>query len=279
VDASENLLAKYSQGAGIDEPLSELRSGAVSYYEQDGLGSVTSLSGSGGALANTYTYDSFGNLTSASGAIANPYQYTGRDYDPETGLRYYRARYYDSMAGRFISEDPAHFNGGGVNFYRYVNNNPPNYTDSMGLAPDCQNCRVIVRCRGIESYNLWLIGAQHCDARVWDSNGTEHSLSGGPDAHGDLNAWNTTAQSKGGPLDPFTGDIIYYNARAKCDTANCVIDQTVFYNSWQHHPKYHAAFGPNSNIWLDWTFKLCGINLDLNWFGPPIFSLPVWQGK
>jgi RHS repeat-associated protein len=135
VDASENLLAKYSQGAGIDEPLSELRSGAISYYEQDGLGSVTSLSGSGGALANTYAYDSFGNLTSSSGAVPNPYQYTGRDYDPETGLRYYRARYYDPATGRFLSEDPLQLEGGDVNFYAYVWNNPINLVDPRGLRP------------------------------------------------------------------------------------------------------------------------------------------------
>jgi RHS repeat-associated protein len=155
VDASENLLAKYSQGAGIDEPLSELRSGAVSYYEQDGLGSVTSLSGSGGALANTYTYDSFGNLTSASGTIANPYQYTGRDYDPETGLRYYRARYYDAAVGRFISEDPIRFDGGGPNFYRYVDNDPIDAND-----PDGQRVRIC--CRRLIGLMGVLTRRKHC---------------------------------------------------------------------------------------------------------------------
>src|SRR5579864_4186396 len=132
VDQSENLLAKYSQSAGIDEPLSELRSGAINYYEQDGLGSVTSLSNLGGALANTEVYDAFGNLTSSSGTVTNPYQYTGRDYDPETGLRYYRARYYDPSVGRFLSEDPIQF-GGAADFYEYVGNGPTNYIDPFGL--------------------------------------------------------------------------------------------------------------------------------------------------
>jgi uncharacterized protein RhaS with RHS repeats len=36
----------------------------------------------------------------------NPFQYTGRDNDSETGLYYYRARYFDPRVGRFISEDP-----------------------------------------------------------------------------------------------------------------------------------------------------------------------------
>ena len=131
VDSSGSLQAKYSQG-GIDEPLSELRSGAVSYYEQDGLGSVTSLSNIGGTLANTYGYDSFGDLTSSSGTVTNYLQFTGRDYDSETGLRYYRARYYDPGTGRFLSEDPIDFSGGDVNFYRYVSDNPLTFVDPAG---------------------------------------------------------------------------------------------------------------------------------------------------
>ena len=64
--------------------------------------------------------------------MANPYTYTAREYDPETGLYYYRARYYDAAAGRFLQEDPFGF-GAGVNFYAYVNNNPINLIDPMGL--------------------------------------------------------------------------------------------------------------------------------------------------
>jgi hypothetical protein len=59
IDNSGNVLSRYTQGAYVDELLSELRSGTASYYEEDGLGSVTSPSNSAGALANTYTYDSF----------------------------------------------------------------------------------------------------------------------------------------------------------------------------------------------------------------------------
>jgi hypothetical protein len=58
----------------------------------NGLGSVTSLSTSGGAIANTYTYDSFGNLTASSGSLTNPFRYTAREFDSETSLYYYRAR-------------------------------------------------------------------------------------------------------------------------------------------------------------------------------------------
>ncbi len=58
--------------------------------------------------------------------------YTGREWDKETGLYYYRARYYDPMEGRFVSKDPIGY-GGGINFYAYVQNNPINHIDPRGL--------------------------------------------------------------------------------------------------------------------------------------------------
>ena len=134
VDSSGNVLARYTQGPGIDQPLSQLRSGTTSYYHQDVLGSVTSLSDGTGALAKTYAYDSFGKLTSSTGTLTNPFQYTGREFDQETALYFYRARYLDQDTGRFLSEDPVGFNGDGANFYAYMGNDPVNYDDPMGLA-------------------------------------------------------------------------------------------------------------------------------------------------
>lgn len=80
------------------------------------------------ALANTGAYDSFGNLVASSGSIVNNFLYTGRESDPETSLYYYRARYYDLSAGRFLSGDPVGFNAG-VNFYSYVGNSPTMLVD------------------------------------------------------------------------------------------------------------------------------------------------------
>jgi RHS repeat-associated protein len=133
VDATGGLLSRYTQGIGVDEPVAELRGGTVGYYEQDGLGSVTSVGGEVGALLNSDTYDSFGNLTASTGSFANPFQFTARDSDSETGLRYYRARYYDPSIGRFLSEDTSGFSGGD-NFYNYADNSAVNLVDSQGLA-------------------------------------------------------------------------------------------------------------------------------------------------
>jgi RHS repeat-associated protein len=141
VDQTGNVLARYTQSKKIDEALAELRSGTASYYEADGLGSSTSLTNSAGTVAGTYTYDSFGLLTASSGTLINPFQYTGREADNETGLYYYRARYYNPPIGRFLSEDPIEFKGG-TNFYAYVGNNPLNKRDPRGLSPDGE-CRVV----------------------------------------------------------------------------------------------------------------------------------------
>jgi hypothetical protein len=91
-NSSGTAVARYSETLAIDEPLALLRSGSTSYYEADGLGSVTSLSSGAGSLVQSYGYDSFGKQTSSSGSLTNPSQYTGRESDTETGLYFYRAR-------------------------------------------------------------------------------------------------------------------------------------------------------------------------------------------
>ena len=140
-NSSGTVVARYSQTDNIDEPLAMLRSSATSYYQADGLGSVTSLSNGAGALAQTYTFDSFGKQTASSGSLVNSFQYTGREFDTETGLYYYRARYYDPAEGRFLGEDPIQFVGG-INFYRYVSNDSINFRDPLGLCPTKDPCLI-----------------------------------------------------------------------------------------------------------------------------------------
>lgn len=132
-NSSGAAVVRYVQTNSIDEPLALLRSATTSYYQADGLGSVTSLTNTAGAAAQTYTYDSFGNTVASSGSLVNSFRYTGREFDTETSLYYYRARYYDPATGRFTSEDPIRFRAG-VNFYRYVKNSVTNLMDPYGLA-------------------------------------------------------------------------------------------------------------------------------------------------
>jgi len=136
-NSSGSPFSRYSQTENIDEPLSMSRGGVTSFYNADGLGTVTSLSNAAGALAQTYAFDSFGRQTASSGSVTNPFQYTGREFDPETGLDYYRARYYDPNTGRFTSEDPLRFLSGDTNFYAYVFNSPVNWEDPSGYSCHC----------------------------------------------------------------------------------------------------------------------------------------------
>ncbi|HTT20414.1 MAG TPA: RHS repeat-associated core domain-containing protein [Candidatus Sulfotelmatobacter sp.] len=131
IDGGGSVLAKFAQGSHVDEWLAELQPGGTSYYEEDGVDSVSSLSNLSGALANTYTFDSFGKLTGSTGTFVNPFQYTSREFDPETGI-FYRARHYDQSSGRFISEDPIGF-GAGTHFYKHARNNPVLLNDPFGL--------------------------------------------------------------------------------------------------------------------------------------------------
>jgi RHS repeat-associated protein len=135
-DSSGNLVARYIQALGIDQPLAAYRGKTSEFYEADGLGSVTSLSTSAGVVNQTYVFDSFGNASSTTGTFTQPFRFTGREYDSETGLLYYRARYYAPDMGRFASEDPLRFDAGMnfSNFYPYVSNNPIRYNDPFGLS-------------------------------------------------------------------------------------------------------------------------------------------------
>ncbi|MCK5021439.1 MAG: RHS repeat-associated core domain-containing protein [Candidatus Peribacteraceae bacterium] len=83
-------------------------------------------------MANTYRYTPFGSSLIKDETVYNPYQFTGRRYDAESGMYYYRARMYEPGMGRFIQADPAGMVDG-ANMYAYVGNNPVNKKDPFGL--------------------------------------------------------------------------------------------------------------------------------------------------
>ncbi len=133
LNASGTATARYTQGLGIDEPLEVYEGGKSYYYHADGLGSIVALTKSTGTAANTYFgYNTFGGMPAPSETVANPFRFTGRDWDSETSLYYYRARYYDPSIGRFLSEDPIGDAGGG-SAYIYVDNHPTLLVDPLGL--------------------------------------------------------------------------------------------------------------------------------------------------
>jgi RHS repeat-associated protein len=135
MNGNDSITANYTFGPGIDDPLEMNRAGNEYYYVKDALGSVTSLTDNSGNVVHEYNYSVFGKIVSESGdSVENPFTYTSRELDKETGNYYYRARYYDPKNGRFLNEDPIGFRGSDENFYRYCINNPLNYFDPTGLA-------------------------------------------------------------------------------------------------------------------------------------------------
>jgi RHS repeat-associated protein len=140
LDGGNGLLRTFTHGPGIDEPLVMTSAdGKNYYYHADALGSITALTNDDNTPVETYAYKAYGEPTIknnagtvlSKSAIDNPYLFTARELDSETGLYYLRARYYNPEMGRFIQEDPIGIRGGS-NFYIYALNNPSNLTDLFG---------------------------------------------------------------------------------------------------------------------------------------------------
>lgn len=132
--------ATYVYGNYIDEILTMARGGQPYYYHQNSLGSVAAVTDKTGAVVERHEYDAYGKVTIydnsytqlPSSAIGNPYMFTGREYDQETGLYYYRARYYSPTLGRFLQRDPLGYVDG-MHLYEYVKNNGVNRIDPLGF--------------------------------------------------------------------------------------------------------------------------------------------------
>lgn len=142
------LARRYLHGPGIDQVLAqEDATGNVLWHLTDHLGTVRDLADGTGAVKNHLTYDSFGNVVAQTDpTVATRYRFTGREFDPETGLYYYRARYYDASTGRFLGEDRVGRRRG-VNRYVYVMNQPVSRLDPFGLI-DCSGFSGRIKCLG-----------------------------------------------------------------------------------------------------------------------------------
>jgi RHS repeat-associated protein len=134
-DGANVLQARYTHGPGIDEPIAVTKGGSTFFYHQDGLGTVTDLTDSTGATAKSYSYDAYGTIVDQTGTVEQPYTYTGREFDSESGLYFLRMRTYDPLSGRFDQKDPYEFNGGQLNLYQYNYNEPLDFTDPFGGNP------------------------------------------------------------------------------------------------------------------------------------------------
>jgi RHS repeat-associated protein len=166
--AGNSSLTLYLDGKGIDEHLGEVSQGMSIGFATDHLGSVLNSDVAG----IIHGYGPFGETlpgwTPALAWDADPvlYGYAGRQYDRESGQYYNRSRMYSSALGRFTTKDPIGLKGG-INLYRYTNNNPLQYNDPDG---ECGAYVLlgIVAIAGVEWY-------------AWTTNPTDNPAAPNPD--------------------------------------------------------------------------------------------------
>jgi RHS repeat-associated protein len=143
LDGDRNIIRRYIPGAAIDERVAQIdgSNGAVTFIHNDRQNSVIALSDAVGHPVQRRAYGVYGETATAqmepaTNGAAHPFGYTGRRYDPDLGLYYYRARWYDPSLGTFLQTDPI----GSldyINLYAYVGLEPGNGVDPTGMCPQC----------------------------------------------------------------------------------------------------------------------------------------------
>lgn len=114
----------------IDENIARFSNESERTFLRDALGNILIGSKEDATVATAYGYSPYGETQVMGAEEHNSIQYTSREND-DTGLYYYRARYYDPQLKRFISEDPIGIDGG-LNVYVYAANNPVMFIDPDG---------------------------------------------------------------------------------------------------------------------------------------------------
>jgi RHS repeat-associated protein len=106
----------------------------IRYYHQDHLGSSGVVTDASGSVVEETGFYPFGHARQAftPRLIEDPYQYNQKERDRESGLDYFGKRFYNSMIGRWISPDPLEEQGGSLNLYSFVNENPMTHYDPNG---------------------------------------------------------------------------------------------------------------------------------------------------
>jgi RHS repeat-associated protein len=123
--ADPNALAQYWARVGV--------TGQADWMVTDLLGSVRALVSAGGSVEDQINYDAYGNIvTETNPSAGGRLKYAGGQYDGGLGLTLFGARWYNSAAGRWLSQDPLGLGPDG-NPYRYVGNGPTDGTDPSGL--------------------------------------------------------------------------------------------------------------------------------------------------
>lgn len=138
---ADQMERQYVYGRWIDELLELTTGGQSFFYHDNSIGSIVALTNGLGQVQERYRYEAYGEITilASDGAtilpastVSNPFGFTGRRLDAESGLYYYRARFYDPGQGRFLQRDPKGYVDG-MGLYEYVTSNPVNFVDPFGM--------------------------------------------------------------------------------------------------------------------------------------------------
>jgi RHS repeat-associated protein len=137
-DSAGTIGLRYTWGPGADNLIAVRDAAGNHYYVvHDPLGSVRGLVKRDGTWTMSVRYNPYGGVSRRDSSGSGPgfalrYGWTGREYDTELGWYYFRSRYYDPGAKRFVQEDPIGYGGGG-NLYAYVGGDVMEARDPSGM--------------------------------------------------------------------------------------------------------------------------------------------------
>jgi RHS repeat-associated protein len=132
-DGNDNLIMRFNY-ADDRVPYSMEYLGQTYYLMYDQIGSLRAVVDSDGLIVKRIDYDSFGNvILDTDPSFKVPIGFAGGLYDADTGLVRFGFRDYDPAIGRWTAKDPIDFAGGSVNLYEYVQSDPINLFDPLGL--------------------------------------------------------------------------------------------------------------------------------------------------
>ncbi|RDH41396.1 RHS repeat-associated core domain-containing protein [Zooshikella ganghwensis] len=135
-DAENTVKREYvwglSKGGGVGGLLSLTQDNQHYYYVYDGKGNIVGVVNQANEVVAGYHYEPFGKRVSKSGTFEQPFGFSTKRYDEDTGLLYYGYRYYIPHQSIWLTRDPLGERGG-INLYGFVDSNPIMYVDPYGL--------------------------------------------------------------------------------------------------------------------------------------------------
>ena len=227
------------------------------WYVTDHVGSIRAVTDKDGKKVWSADYLAFGKQfdKSADTDFEELHSFTGKEYDPDTGLHYYNARWYDADLGRFISEDPV-ADPNNPNLYSYGANNPLRFIDP----------------RGLYGYDSQTGQISHPDGTITDTSGNVISTPpGGSNAgyyYGGSNSSSSEATSTTKSNDKQGG-----STETSWDKDSKKVSETIF--DKDGNLKGTKYYSPDGKLQLEYSYKKDGTIGSITGYNPDGSSLTV----